>query len=564
MANLIVPITYSDIYKEKGGTPDAFLQRLPRKQVIRILVQLLQQEDYTLEQFCEQWQLSLSYDVLVQYNIFKHNVARRDNAKVILCSIHAILELLRVAYSLPVHEPTEEYCDIDMALIFQAILAVNEIQQMDDGQFAILDELPESLSMAYMLCMTLLPYHDFTNSDLNARFMVLAYKTKRFSEFCMSNTRYAELAGRVLKTYHCTTFLDYMCVVMKLFFLSSKGCVVRLDKKDVHYNEDLTKLLELAIDVDDVVDRDQNVDYVLFRDRPLLRFEDDAFIVINRCMCVEKLYNSLIFKLKQCNDEGGVKVIKDFFQSYTTEFSERYLFYGVMQTMLSAVKYIKLSGEQCKSSCKVDGEPDFYVRNGKHVFLFEFKDVMLNKEVKVSQRYDDIKRVLENKFVHKSESDKKAAVEQLAHNIKRVLNGVCDWDDRLDCDKVIIYPILVVGDARFATVGVSEILNTYFNDTLHGAGISLSQRQRVNNLAVVSLDTLILCQYDFADKGLKLGSVLDAYYAFMKKQSLCNVYYGNVEQRFFSLSDYIERKCRLRRSGENLRGVREWLAQQAR
>lgn len=46
-----------------------------------------------------------------------------------------------------------------------------------------------------------------------------------------------------------------------------------------------------------------------------------------------------------------------------------------------------------------EGEPDFYMRKGNKIFIFEFKDILLDSKTKHSGDYDTIEKELKEQFV---------------------------------------------------------------------------------------------------------------------------------------------------------------------
>src|SRR5690606_5535607 len=77
---------------------------------------------------------------------------------------------------------------------------------------------------------------------------------------------------------------------------------------------------------------------------------------------------------------------------------EKYLFYEIARGCFSIEAKKLLSGEELHEILG-GGEPDFYVRKGKNIFLFEFKDIMLNAKIKHCENLDQIKEALFQNFV---------------------------------------------------------------------------------------------------------------------------------------------------------------------
>lgn len=209
--------------------------------------------------------------------------------------------------------------------------------------------------------------------------------------------------------------------------------------------------------------------------------------------------------------------------------------------MVSKQKYICFSGEDCRK-LKSNAEPDYYIRNWNDIFLFEFKDAKINRDTKISADYSSLKTTLEKKFVQKN-NKRPSAIKQIINNINRILNQDILWDTKYNNLKVKIYPILVVSDSKFSIPGISPILNEYFKKELENNGIS---NNRIRDLVVVDIDTLILYQNDFCCKNLVLKNIIEEYYAYLKKRKPItnvkdNIIY-NAFHSYFSFSYFLLQK----------------------
>lgn len=87
----------------------------------------------------------------------------------------------------------------------------------------------------------------------------------------------------------------------------------------------------VAYDSNDNKDRNNNVDYRMFRSRPLIKGKDGYYNPVNYQMICELMYNSLFFVLSELYG-------KDFNSFYNKRFVEEYLFH---RTMLKICKNSK-------------------------------------------------------------------------------------------------------------------------------------------------------------------------------------------------------------------------------
>lgn len=141
-------------------------------------------------------------------------------------------------------------------------------------------------------------------------------------------------------------------------------------------------------------------------------------------------------------------------------------------------------------------------------------------------------------------NDKASAVYQLANVAKQILNNAFEADKGYNPDKIIIYPILVVGDRTFASPGISVILNDYFKKRLIKLGLSTAN---IKDISLIDIDTLINFEEDFSRNVIQLKDVLDGYYKFLKAEfpyrvKDANDVIFNIVHTNFSLATYMKTK----------------------
>ena len=128
-------------------------------------------------------------------------------------------------------------------------------------------------------------------------------------------------------------------------------------------------LNQFAFSSTDEIPYEENVDFISFRNQPLIRFEENTYWVIDKNFLANRLYRSLFFGIKEQNIliEKQYK-LSNFFQFITTSFSEETLFYDVMEHILGNKSYIHYSRAEMRRK-GFSGEPDYYIRNGNDIFL---------------------------------------------------------------------------------------------------------------------------------------------------------------------------------------------------
>ena len=176
---------------------------------------------------------------------------------------------------------------------------------------------------------------------------------------------------------------------------------------------------------------------------------------------------------------------------------------------------IKLSGKEIRENFKQNGEPDYYVRKGNRIFIFESKDIMLNAEIKSSFDYDRIEAALRD--ILEESNGKPKAVKQIVSQIRNILTMKNTFDDKYSPDIVSIYPVLVILDRVFNTPGLNKIVNDWFQShlsVLKNEGLSVSN---VKQLIIIDIDSLIYHLDLFHKRGIELGNIIDKYLKYINK-----------------------------------------------
>lgn len=539
---------YSSVYNTTLH-PENLLISLDRKILIENLLYLLRSQPKFVNfiDFCNIYISSETDDIVLLKRVYNEIIESNINNlpyKIISYSNQTILNLLAISFSLPPSNNLQAECDDNFRLkIVKAILAENEKIDNDKKKYILAENLPEPLSTSYILAMNILPYDDFTNNNSNAKLITACIKAAKLFDFCYKTNTYIDLINTFLEKYKCKNYLKYLHNVLKLFFTSNDEQIIyiTLDSKDVNYLSDLLMLRSLSISINQIISLEDNIDYVYFRNKPIIEIQENSFIIISRNLLADKIFNGIFFDLNVINQQQHI--VKDFFIDYTTKFSEQYLFYSIIEKMISKHKYISFNGEDFRKS-NIKGEPDYYIRNWNDIFLFEFKDSKINKEIKISSDYNSLKKTIEEKFVQKS-NKRPSAIKQLVNNINRILNYDISLDTKYNNQKIKIYPVLVVGDSKFSIPGISCILNEYLKKELENNGIT---NDRIMDLIIVDIDTLILYQNDFCRKNLTLRNIIDEYYSYLKKHKPIsnikdNVIY-NAFHKYFSFSYFLLQKKR--------------------
>ena len=263
---------------------------------------------------------------------------------------------------------------------------------------------------------------------------------------------------------------------------------------------------KISIPISEVISVDSNKDYKAFRERPLIKLDNTHYVVICVPFLMDKLYNSLVFDLTEVSGDGNITRTKA-----SSEFTEPLLLYPLLRSIVEPKSPIHLSGDDCK---KIEQKraPDYYVRNWNDVFLFELKDYSFRADIKSNPTFDELVDYLHTQFVTKT-NGKDGAIRQLVHNTRAIINNNFAWDKTLQKPRQI-YPILILGNSTYMTLGMPYMLNKLFREELHKEEV---YDCRIKDLIVIDIDTLILYNGIFSNRRYKFKKVLDDYLTHINK-----------------------------------------------
>lgn len=393
------------------------------------------------------------------------------------CPLRTILELLKIVFSIPVDEykNTDKNEDFEWDL-FKVILSLNEklMSFRSDKSDFQLDELTFLSSYAQ---------NDVTNSDIRSAFQTQTLYANQLFDFLDRVSSAINLGKRLKQYYGINDFKQYSCTIQRILALyvdersrGEKGCPV-LDVDKINDDNILSQNVidKISMDINAYIPykstdakRDDNVDYRYFRAHPLIHIKDNQYYLYNAQLIIERLYNSLFFDLKPLYDGSN------FFNFYTKEFVEHYLFDKTMNSCVDRRRYqvVLPTVDEIKTqqfNPEVSGQPDFYIRQKcGYLFIIECKGIRLNGDLKDKANLTDLLGEVKNKLyeakVRKKSGKMKNApvgIGQLVNVIDGLQHYECNFDNVDEIpDEVIYYPMIVLEDYKLAnSIGLISIIN---------------------------------------------------------------------------------------------------------
>jgi len=509
---------YSQVFDDEPKSILDCLSGMGRQRLISVLVGLIpfsnknskfQSPKEFIEMFFEAENNQIANDIFDRVIEYSEN---NPDKEVTLVSTESVLYLLEFAYDNIKDDETLSNQEFEISL-FKALLIQNEILfKKQDVAIRSTDNVDQKLKLAALSIANTFPNTDILNYDIIEVLVSQIVKSVSFFEFLELHTNTNKLLDEFYSQVKVKNWKEYFqrllpIIMSSIISADETHTNVSIPKDDL-FEENCKFLDKLSIFDSDLL---TDFDFRKIRGKPLLKINEGEYKVLYRLFLAEVLHKGLYFKISEINRNLSSTDIKEFRGYYCDEFSEKYLFYKQLKYIFKN-RYIEFSGEEIRMRGLI-AEPDYYVRNGNKIFLFESKDVLISAQVKSSYDFSLYEKELKKRFLRDGNQNK--AVLQLVNNVKRILNYEFSFDSRYDALKVRIYPILVLHDHQFNVPGLNFIVNEWFQDKVQELGRQGFDITKVQPLIIIEMGSLLLHQEVFREKRIALEDVIDQYYIFI-------------------------------------------------
>lgn len=249
----------------------------------------------------------------------------------------------------------------------------------------------------------------------------------------------------------------------------------------------------------------------LLRKQPLYQMRNGDYLILDFGFMIDKFFSGTYHDLIELSKIHG----SNFHLDYSKEFVEETLLINGLRATFGK-SYIQYS-ERIIKETKNKGInslalPDYYMRNGNKVFVFECKNSFLSNDHKVSMNCDLIEDDIKKKFV--DNLGKKKAIKQLLNFIQNSNDGKYTFFDNLKKQSnCCYYPVLVVTDNTLTSIGFNKLFNEYLKEEL--PTLSPDLQKQTTSLTIIHINDFLY--YNIYLK--KLDQEIVNYKNFIKNQS---------------------------------------------
>lgn len=234
-------------------------------------------------------------------------------------------------------------------------------------------------------------------------------------------------------------------------------------------------------------------DFLMLKSKPLFksRDRDGVYWVTNWAYFAEQLYIGILKEFHQKSGINKIKSLESFpkMLSYSGSNVGEHIFQSLLKGLLSQ-KHRIIHWDDSEDDSK--GIPDFYFRDGKHLFLFEFKDSLMGVKTIDSFDFETIRKDIHLKFVEK-EDNKEKGILQICKQIIHLNKNCFPFDQfnkkKLKRRNMEVYPILVYSHTMYSMPGIREYIEHFKTQYLkkHQADLEF---KIIHETIMIELETL--------------------------------------------------------------------------
>jgi hypothetical protein len=469
----------------------------------------------TIENFFSSENLEFKKIVLKKTKILHREMSKGErNSTLIIINHIASLRLFDYGLSSKKSETNISRAEVEIR-IFNAYLVINElIVERDNSVIDSVDNIQMPLKHSAQTMSVLFPTHDIVNVNVFEILMCQFIKSSYFFEFFEGIKACRPILEAFYNHYGIANWKEFLMKMLgfsKIMLSEKLSQAITFEvEKGPLYESDCRFLRAISLGKS----IEENDDFINIRSNPIYEIKQGVFRVIYRPFFFEVIYRSLYFRLNALNETlPDSQKVKGFRAFYCDNFSEKTLMINLLTEMYGK-RFITISGEESRPILKMC-EPDFYIRNGKKIFLFESKDFNFSVSVKQSGDWRKYENQLKKRFLGFEDHGKlkRGAILQLLENIDRILNGLFKPDRKLKNNHVSIYPIILVHYRLFSIPGLNSYVKEWFSSEirLRTEKNPALDYSKVRAPVIIDIDTLIFMKDLIESKKLILEDILDKY-----------------------------------------------------
>jgi hypothetical protein len=515
---------YSKIYPEKNCKVYDFASGIPKNHIINIashflMYQTHDRKDVTWNNVKNYWFSNTNSTEYIDLISRLQKTYSNNFGGLTILTTYSSLKLLQLGLDIKYDSKSKSESEVELDIFKIYLLFNEEITNLQNNNLAEIKRKYSIIEKPLKLFLLSFSTSEFENYIYAREFFCQSVKSMFLFKFLENDVNLKRHYEIFRNSFKITNLFDYYNRIIPLvqYIVNKKniGYVeVTLDPLSENFDDD--KLFFDKISVQEF-DPAEDIDFKIIRSRPVIQLSENVYRLTHPIFITDKIYKGIFFELafinSQFTDDEKIKEIRTYI---TNEFSEKILFYKIIEYSIRE-KYLRFSGSNLYQ-LGFDAAPDYYIRDGNNIMIFENKDILFSGKIKNSFSFQQIEEELRKKLLRKNDG-KAVGINQLVNSIKHILEKSFLFDTDYECENLSIYPVIILHDIVYDAPGLNSLLNYWFQLELSNFKSKYSN-VNIKPLVILSIDTLIRTAELIKSEKLSLFEMLDKYYS--------NVYF-NIE-----------------------------------
>lgn len=407
----------------------------------------------------------------------------------------------------------------DEESLFKLYLSVNdELNGRQENMFRkYLDFKNENKTVRLHLYLGINQYI-LNQEALPKKIWAEALKFVLFEKWIKNQNKYSHLIENYLNRFGVKDWYGLFNIIFQI-----NSIAIHNHKFKVEENDNSLKFLEF------ISEHKENSpdwrEYSEIRKKPLYKLSNGDFLILDFSFLLDKFFSGIYYDILGQSNESS---FKSFHQDYSLDFVEKFLLSNALNAVFGN-SYLKFDENKIKELGSKGIEnlslPDYYIRNGNKIFLFECKNSFISHKSKMDLDCDMVEQEIKEKFYWSGK--KKKAVKQLLNYIELSQNEKYNFfDDKIKLRRCTYYPILVTTDLTLTSLGINKLLNEYMSEDLKDIDADL--KRRIKPLTIIHINDFLVR----TNKLKKLDLLIDNYLKHCNTQKATD--------DMISFSDYLD------------------------
>lgn len=229
-------------------------------------------------------------------------------------------------------------------------------------------------------------------------------------------------------------------------------------------------------------------DHTCFRKFPILKLSEDEYVLVSMFYYAQILYDGLQWELLAALKKEHKC---DYMSTFSTDYSEKWMFCKLFDSMKYHRKIWTVNDIRFKDK---DAAPDITINTKRNIFMFEFKDMRVMKEVADGRDLKELLEYIDKRLNHKKDdSEGNKGIPQLVRDMEDYFKGQFppefkDWNR----NRQRVHPILVINSRVFTSRGVNHILQIRMGERIEESEVLRQYKHRIDDLLIIDYDLLVI------------------------------------------------------------------------